>query len=202
MALITYRFAINKGGVIMQQAGLAHSTKYVFVKINKWLLEKKKMNQQQNNIYCCPLRHILPGLEASLFGNQLIWSQVRLENSLKWSTGESRLRLFELFLQKSRRCAIDSVIVTIHCNNRWNDNIFFSTCHEKVKVLAAAEKICLQIIKTAGEVLNSASFVARCTWHFFFHPFFLFFLTCTKLCVQDRSGVETLPAATDCLSLL
>lgn len=57
----------------------------------------------------------------------------------------------------------------------------------KVKVLATAEKIRLQIIRTAGEVLNLASFVARCTWHFF-HSFFLFFFSHKALRARPKQS--------------
>lgn len=156
-----------------------------------WRLEKKKKLRLINNKIIFTAAHF--PTHFSRVGSFTLWKPVDLT-----PTGNLPLltcrrthahHLYEVLLQKSRRCAIDSVVVTIPCNKRWNDNIFFFHLSSKVKVLATAEKICLQIIKPAGEVLKLAPFVARCTWHFFFtHSFFFFFFFLHKaLPCQKRS---------------
>lgn len=123
-------------------------------------------------VSCSPIPHSLAGIAQPLFGNQWTRGQVGLETSLKWRAGDSTHRRFDAFLRRSRRCAIDNVIVTIHCNARWNDNIFFQLS-SKVKVLA-----------TAGKDLSADNQNSRwgtrvgffCCWSRRLHMTFFFFL--------------------------
>lgn len=105
-------------------------------------------------VSCSPIPHTLAGIAEPLFGKQSDWKPPSNEVQ-----ATPRTASLTRFLLKSHRCAIDNVIVTIHCNARWNDNIFF--CQAKSKFWQPQEKIYLQIIKTAGEVLELASFVAE-----------------------------------------
>lgn len=157
-------------------------------------------------VSCSSIPHSLAGIAEPLFGNQWTRGQVGLETSLKWRAGDSRHRRFGAFLRRSRRCAIDNVIVTIHCNARWNDNIFFQLS-SKVKVLATAGKDLSADNQNSRWGTRVGFFCCRSrqlrmAFFFFSRPFFFLFFFCVKLCVPDRSGVETLPAATDCLLLL
>lgn len=163
----------------------------------RWLKKRRGYLKQKKIIFTAAL--FLSGMEASPFGNRLIWRLVRQKTSLNGRAGESAHCLFEVFQQKSRRCTMHSVIVTIHCNNRRNDNTFFPPVKQSQSL--GNRRKDLSADNQNSRWGTQLGFFC-CQMHMTFFSLFFLFFSCTKLCVPDRSRVETLPAATDCLLLL
>lgn len=97
----------------------------------------------------------------------------------KWNAGNSMHHRFDVFLQKSLRCAFDGVIVTIHCNAQWNDNIFFP---QPVKQSQSFDNHMKDLSADNPNIWWStqAAFFLSVAHDIFFSPFL-----CTELCVPD-----------------
>lgn len=113
----------------------------------------------------------------------------------KWNAGNSMHHRFDVFLQKSLRCAFDGVIVTIHCNAQWNDNIFFP---QPVKQSQSFDNHMKDLSADNPNIWWStqAAFFLSVAHDIFFFTLSLHRAPCA------RSKMKTLPAATDCLLLL